>query len=220
MPRVTSVKIIAADSKYSPCITVSKAEVQSGCSISTNTRNIPHRPDNTAAPAPKAMRLSIFGPPCTRRLNPLVKNRRLMDKTGNASKNCVRAKIPGLRRISGGIGSENIPLIATYTSGSKKTSDAIKRYFKRRASSFAARCGERTPVSSPGAKASYPAPRTAAMISCAVRRSSSYSAVSVFCNKLTDAYRIPGNLATARSTCAWQAEQVMPVTLNFFFIVA
>ena len=52
------------------------------------------------------------------------------------------------------------------------------------------------------------------------RTSSSYWTVMELVIRLTSAFWTPSSLLTAFSTWAEQAEQVMPVTLNFCFIVS
>ena len=58
------------------------------------------------------------------------------------------------------------------------------------------------------------------MMSWGVRAASSYSAVMELVIRLTSARFTPSSLLTAFSTWAEQAEQVMPVMLNFCFAIA
>ena len=69
-----------------------------------------------------------------------------------------------------------------------------------------------------GREAPYPAASTAAMIASGDSDWGSYSTSMEPPSRLTFTDETPGNFSTALVTWAEQAEQVMPVTVNFCFI--
>ena len=108
-----------------------------------------------------------------------------------------------------------------YISTSRKPTDQMSRRFKTgvsrsfRASSASAAPGPLRSTAAPFSDAPYPAPSTAAMISRGVAVPSTPMELV---SRLTEQAVTPGTFATAFSTLALQAAQLMPVTLYCFMI--
>ena len=169
LPKVTKVKIIAADSKYK-LPAVSNAALQSSGCIKYNTLKRVHTPLITAAPEPKATKLSILGAPKKSCFSPRVKNWRFKKSTGSTSKNCTKTKMPGLCIMPAGTNPPAICPIFTYIKGNKNPRENQKRIFNVSACACAKACGA---VFCFSAGTSYPARRTADTISAGTNLSSS-----------------------------------------------
>ena len=152
LPRVTSVKIMAEDSKYNDCKDCPL------CKICTNV----HAPEINAAPEPKATKLSILGAPATSSFPPRVKKARLSHSTGSASINCTPAKTAGFCTTWAGTMPHMGP-IETYKSGSKKATLSQNRFLREISS--------RAPARLAGAATPYPAAAMAWCKACALKSS-------------------------------------------------
>ena len=166
---------------------------------------------------PNATSVSMFGAPCRRLLNPPVKKSRLMIITASASSIWVSVSARKLCSRKAGSGHPAIwwPMVI-YISTARKPMENSSRFLSFGVSrSFSTSSfsvmepGFVCPVS-PLAAAPYPASSTA-RITCSAGTSPSTPMELV--SRLTDTEHTPGTFATAFSTRAWQAAQLMPVTV-------
>ena len=112
-------------------------------------------PYTSAAPDPRAIRLSMFGLRCANVLNPTEKNFRFTYRIGNNSKNCVNAKFMALAlpcivfTINSGTGIPNhsfsIWCIDTYINGIRNPMEIPRRHFMALASASSFCCSSCLP---------------------------------------------------------------------------
>ena len=115
---------------------------------------------------------------------------------------------------AGGSGNENIPPIARYISGTSRIIETINRFFNASVFPFC-----RSSFPSRYSPIPYPSAVTAAKISSRFTSVSSYSTERLSPSSDTSADFTPFNFFVTRSTPAEHAEQLIPVTVNFSFVI-
>ena len=150
----------------------------------------------------------MFGARFTSAFAPFVKNLKSTTITAKASNICKLTLI-----IWEGCGNPIIPPIEKYINGNKNTSESKNRLFKTFGCGFLSFNTFSSYSSIP-----YPSPSTACIICSRASMFSSYSTAILSPISDTSAVFIPFNFRTVRSIPAEQAEQVIPVTVNFSFI--
>ena len=158
----------------------------------------------------------MFGARCHRLLNPLIKNFWLMTMTATVSNSCKSPIATWLPSKKDGSGQPHIMCpMETYISTIQKPKEAKSRFFSAGVSrSFSASPSEDDRVFRSVflffIAASYPALRTAAIISSA---SAVPSTPMELVSRLTEQEVTPFTPDTAFSTRAVQAAQLIPVTV-------